>query len=411
MANFSGLFVRDDTFTHKHKSVAIAKSGIYQYHVSELPNLGLNDIPEQHRSRTMFNVLRPAEVLKDAKDLFIELPLTLEHPDVMVTAENIKSKEVNWIGWTGDSSDVVLLEDKDEITINSTLSIMDKDGVDAYDSNVREVSPGYDANFIWKDCKYRDTDVQIVMTKIKEVNHLAVVEQGRGGKDASILDKKFKENEMDEKSVLGIVERTLNKLFGKKDRVLDSIPKSVEKYTDEQKDYLLKETHRLLMHRVAGKTFDSFMPIGYTKDDMGNPGTGEATDSEEEKTEDSLTPSSTASQSKEEEPKSDIAGDSELSEEEKKKKETDDAVEADLAADAPAVQTGFPGQDTVEPNTVVSKESSSSTYPQEPVRTKDGAPISVTIGNQERIVNDSEFHMKDIDDIFSGFGSDKKGGK
>lgn len=272
--------IKDDSPLKLHKNVAIAKSGIYQYHFSELTGLFDGDftVPEQHMSRTIFNVLRPKEVLKDCKNLFIQLPLTREHPEDFVTPENIKDEKTGWIGWTGDSSQIATLETEDEITINSTLNIVDKVGMKAYDNGIKEVSPGYIAEFKWQDGKDKNgTEYQIVMTKINEVNHLALVDNGRGGKDASILDNKYldkdyikqlekltKENNMDEKGILSI----FKKMFSSKEKILDSMPKNIEKFSDEQKDYLLKETHRLLLHRISGKTFDSFMPIGFTKDDM-----------------------------------------------------------------------------------------------------------------------------------------------
>ena len=271
--------VKDDSLLKLHKNVAIAKSGIYQYHFSELRGLFDGDfsIPEHHISRTIFNVLRPKEVLKDSKNLFIQLPLTREHPEDFVTPENIKDDKTGWIGWTGDSSQIATLETEDEITINSTLNIVDKVGLHAYDSGIKEVSPGYIAEFKWQDGKDKNgTDYQIVMTRINEVNHLALVDNGRGGKEASILDNKYldkdyiknleKEFPM-EKDPQGLFNKFMS-LFNKDKKILDSMPKNIEKFTDEQKEYLLKETHRLLLHRITGKTFDSFMPIGFTKDDF-----------------------------------------------------------------------------------------------------------------------------------------------
>lgn len=265
----SNFIVKDDAPIKLHKNVAIAKSGIYQYRSTELAALfnGNTSVPSNHQYRSVFNVYRPPEVLRDAKSLFVQLPLTREHPNEFVTPENIKDEKTGWIGWTGDSSTVVLLETDGEVTVNSTLNIVDKVGIKAYDHGIKEVSPGYAADFMWKDGVDKNgTSYQIVMVKINEVNHLALVDSGRGGKDASILDSKknTKEIDMDENVVMS----ALKKLFGKKDKILDSMPKNIDKFNDEQKDYLLKETHRLLMHRVSGKSFDSFMPVGYTKDDM-----------------------------------------------------------------------------------------------------------------------------------------------
>jgi len=251
--------VIDDAPTKLHKNVSIACSGIYQYHVKELPGMGVGQVPDIHRNKRIFNVYRPAGVLKDAVSLFVRLPLTREHPEDFVDPDNFRDVV---IGWTGDSSDVELLEEAGKFTIKSTLNILDKEGISAYNSGIKEVSPGYVASFQWKDGKTDDgVEYQIEMTKIDEVNHLALVDNGRGGKDASILDSKGV-HEMDEKSILNMIKN----LF-RKERTLDSIPKNGENLTDDQIKYVNKEMVRLLHHRASGKSMDNFMPEGFSKDD------------------------------------------------------------------------------------------------------------------------------------------------
>ena len=420
-------FVTDDSPTKMHKKVAIAKSGIYQYHISELGGLfdGNIQIPEQHKSRTIFNVYRPAEVLRDAKSLFIQLPLTREHPEDFVTPENIRDEKTGWIGWTGDSSHVEILEDQGEVTINSTLNIVEKTGLRAYDHGIKEVSPGYIADFVWKDgLDKNNTQYQIVMTKINEVNHLALVDMGRGGKDASILDHK-KEFNMDDKETKNLFQKFMS-MFDKPKKILDSIPKDIEKFTDEQKDYLLKEMHRMLQHRVSGKTFDSFFPIGFTKDDMG-----------EDVAQDGGDQTSTASQESETS-KGDIAGgdggdikpkedkdkvtekeDGAADSEEEAHKKIAEGLKEDIKADekedgqaedAPATQSAIPGQDTVEPTQVHSTMSEASTQPQSTVRAKDGAPISMKVGDGGKVV-DTKDPFSIMDSIRNGFGSNSQAKK
>ena len=252
----------DDAPSKVHKRVAIATSGIYQYHRNELPNLGLDTVPDEHKSRNIFNVYRPPQVLKDAVGLFVRLPVTREHPDEFVTPENARDRSVDWIGWTGDSSDVSFLEEKNKFTINSTINLLDKEGIRAYDSGIREVSPGYAADFKWESgVDDSGTNYQIKMVRINEVNHLALVNQGRGGKDASILDHKGVKD-MNEKNLL----KQFMDLFKKQSRVLDSIPKTGP-VNDDQKEYLLREFASMLHHKTEHKTFDSFMPEGYARDE------------------------------------------------------------------------------------------------------------------------------------------------
>jgi len=406
------LLVKDDALGKKHKNVAIAKSGIYQYHRSELSGLfgdSLN-IPDEYSSRTIFNVYRPPEVLKDALKLFTGLPLTLEHPEDFVTAENIRDEKTGWIGWTGDSSEIRLLEADGEVTVNSTLNIVQEDGHSAYDHGIKEVSPGYAADFSWKRGTDKNgTEYQILMTKVNEVNHLAVTPQGRGGKDAAILDKKFeqtKETDMDEKSVLGFIQKTLKGMFSKTDKVLDSIPKSVEKFTDEQKDYLLKETHRLLQHRVSGKSFDSFYPLGYTKDDMHE--TSQAEDGiETDIASDEAMPDKEATDAGLSEKEN--SAHSEIEEGLKKDEEADkaeDSVESDMAQDAPATQTAEEGHDVIEPLTVKQDGSTLTTTPQAPARAADH-DITVRITDSKRVV-DSIDPFEIGSQIRNGFAKNKE---
>lgn len=178
------------------KNVAIARSGVYRYAADELPNLGLKlpdsesmskSSPPAHRSGSgFFNVYRPATVLARAVDKFVRLPLTLEHPPVMIDGNNFKTYSV---GFTGDKADVSTTPDGKEITIHSTLTVVDNSAVRAYYNGVVEVSPGYNAEFDWEDGTAPNGEhYDIVMKEITNVNHLAMCKHGRGGTVACILD-------------------------------------------------------------------------------------------------------------------------------------------------------------------------------------------------------------------------------
>ena len=247
-----------DDATRLHKSVVIAKSGIYKYARQELAGFSGLDakIPDQHTSKTIFNVFRPPEVLDAAQKMFIRQPATVEHPPEFITSDNYQKYAV---GWTGDSVRVEKHANGHDVMIRSSLNLLDKDALNAYDEGIREVSPGYKATFAWQDGETMDgLPYQIVMKEITEVNHLALTEAGRGGKDASITDSKG-DNRMDD------LLKGLKKLLGLKDRVLDSIPKTGPT-TDEQKEYLLKEMARFLHHRASGGVSDSFLPEGFVVD-------------------------------------------------------------------------------------------------------------------------------------------------
>ena len=168
------------------KDVIIARSGIYEYSRGELAGLGLREIPKVYDGIDVFKVYRPASVLMAAHDKFTKLPITREH----VAWINPKNYRDHVIGWTGDSSVMIPSDDKNEVVIKSSVNLLDAEGIAAYDSGIREVSPGYSGHFVWKEGTYQDREYQIVMDSVSEVNHLALTVQGRGGPDVKIADSR-----------------------------------------------------------------------------------------------------------------------------------------------------------------------------------------------------------------------------
>lgn len=169
------------------KTVSIARSGVQQYLRSEIPGLRVGPIPPQHADKKIFNVYRPAHVLAASKDLFAKRPFIYTHKGE-VTEKNFSE----WAeGWTGDSVEVDLNSDQTEAIIKSTLSIWGAEAKEAYGDGEREVSPWYYGQFSWADGVAPDgQEYQIIMDRIDEVNHVALVPEGRGGPDAAILDHK-----------------------------------------------------------------------------------------------------------------------------------------------------------------------------------------------------------------------------
>ena len=169
------------------KRVAIARSGVYQYSAEVLPGLGLSAPPEKKGSGS-FGVYRPSTVLAKAKDKFVRLPVTLEHPSEMVNGNNFRQLAQ---GFTGDTASIEYLKDINEVTINSTITLMDNEAVNAYYRGIVEVSPGYIGVFDWEDgVSPNGEKYDIIMRDVTEVNHLALTRAGRGGKAACILDSR-----------------------------------------------------------------------------------------------------------------------------------------------------------------------------------------------------------------------------
>jgi len=176
--------VMDESAERLLKNVAIGRSGVYLYTRNELSGLGITSIPEKYARDNLFHVYRPATVLAANAEKFVRQPLTNKHPPEMLTPENNR-KYIS--GWVGDS--VVIENCNDEIIIRSSVNLVDRDVIRAYDSGIREVSPGYIAKFSWKDGETaQGLRYNIVMDDIESVNHLALVPEGRGGPTVRIMD-------------------------------------------------------------------------------------------------------------------------------------------------------------------------------------------------------------------------------
>lgn len=232
------------------KNVAIARSGIYRYLRSEIPGFKLPPIPEKYSERTIFNVYRPALVLEKTKDMFTKLPLISGHKGV-VDGDNFR----DWaLGWTGDSATIEYQKESGEVVIRSTVNILDSEGKDLYDGGTKEVSPWYEAKFSWREGVQPDgTDYQIVMDSVDSVNHLAIVEKGRGGPSVAILDQggvmKFK---------TGLWYK-IKRLLGVKDDDLGGFRESITELV-KGKDSLSEEEIRAKVVRLKDMTMG--LPAG-----------------------------------------------------------------------------------------------------------------------------------------------------
>lgn len=173
------------------KDIRIAVSGIYDYELSELPSLQLplpgQGAPSWVERKDIYKVYRPASVLAAACDLFKMLPLTHHHPDTKVNGQNFRALT---IGYTGEYPRTDYLRDKNEVGIRSTVMLYDDEALNAYNNGEIQLSPGYVAEFEWKQgVSPNGEPYDIEMKKITEVNHLALLPNGRGGESAVVLDQ------------------------------------------------------------------------------------------------------------------------------------------------------------------------------------------------------------------------------
>lgn len=173
------------------KNIRIAISGIYDYAQEELGTLQLpgpgQGAPDWVENKRIYKVYRPASVLAAACEKFKMLPLTHNHPRVPVDGQNFRDLAV---GYTGEAPWVDYLDHKDEVGIRSTVMIYDDEAVDAYNRGEIQLSPGYIAQFEWRQgTDPHGNPYDIIMKEIVDVNHLALLRAGRGGEDAIVMDQ------------------------------------------------------------------------------------------------------------------------------------------------------------------------------------------------------------------------------
>ena len=149
----------------------IAKAGVFDYLLSEV----FSQV-EKGKDRIV-RVCREFENLKANKDLFAGKPIKWEH---------------YWVGKEGETQtgDGAIFGEvrADEPYLKADLIIYNKDLIAKIEAGeVVELSPAYEANIEAIEGSYNG-ESYAYLQKLKEVNHLAVVEVGRSGSDLRIYD-------------------------------------------------------------------------------------------------------------------------------------------------------------------------------------------------------------------------------
>ena len=210
----------------KKHNACIARSGIQYYLLSELPNLQLKEIPREYRDLKVFAVYRPSFVLEDAKEKFIGKPIRIEHQ--WIYSEDDK----DIIGHIG--SEVKIKHQKGEVALYSPLEIDSDEKLPSF----KELSPGYEAVNKWQPgVTPSGEEYQIVCTEITDINHLAIVETARGGKDMKILDggKKMAVHSgllyFVKKKIKGVNDGNDANSFG---AIIDKLTENIKNISDEE---------------------------------------------------------------------------------------------------------------------------------------------------------------------------------
>lgn len=196
----------------KRHNAMIARSGIQYYLDEELPGLDLKEIPREYRGQRVFSVYRPSWVLEAAKEEFKGKPIRVGHKWV----DNLADPAI--IGYI--DSDARIVHNKGEVALKATLDVNDDGDLPKF----RELSPGYLSVNKWEPGTAPNGEpYEIVCTEIKAVNHLAIVEEARGGKDMKMLDGGKK---VVHSGLIRSIKRRIKAVF-------DEAPKGFEETVDE----------------------------------------------------------------------------------------------------------------------------------------------------------------------------------
>lgn len=191
------------------KNIRIAVSGLYDYALEEIPTLRIpmpgNGAPDWVEEKRLYKVYRPAPVLGMACSKFANLPLTHHHPKTPVDGQNFRDIA---IGWTGEHPEVDYIADTNEVGIKSTCVLYDDEALQAYENGEVQLSPGYIAEFEWQQGTTPDGQpYDIIMKKITDVNHVALLPAGRGGEYAVVMDQAPKQKSVFEIATGSVFDR------------------------------------------------------------------------------------------------------------------------------------------------------------------------------------------------------------
>lgn len=154
------------------------RSGVQEYAAWEFGDMAIADGFDRD---DIIRVFRPPESVfsKDSLKTAVHIPVTVDHPDEMVSSANYADLAVGEV-----STDVM----RDGEFVAFSIMVKDKRGIDAIDGGKVELSAGYTAELVRVDHK----DYEYVMGK-PHYNHLAIVDKARAGEEARIGDNAAKQ--------------------------------------------------------------------------------------------------------------------------------------------------------------------------------------------------------------------------
>jgi len=115
----------------------------------------------------------------DSLQSFSHAPVTINHPDEAVTADNWKELS---------AGEVSTAAKQDGEWIMLPLILKDKKAIDAVEQGKRELSAGYTCNLDWTAGTTADGQAYDAQQRDIKINHLALVDRARAGSQARIGD-------------------------------------------------------------------------------------------------------------------------------------------------------------------------------------------------------------------------------
>lgn len=191
------------------KNVPIARTGSQDYLGREL---GLTD---GNADKIIAVIRSPDEVFSEAALASFEgKPVTNDHPPTLIGPDDVKTYEMghaqNIRRGVGEWADYMIAD----------LHIHDRDLIDAIQNGKREISCGYECDYV------KNADGTYSQKNIRG-NHVAVVDRGRAGKRAAILDSdKNKKADKPERKAMS-KKGLFFKIFGQ--AVKDKSPEEIER--------------------------------------------------------------------------------------------------------------------------------------------------------------------------------------
>jgi len=157
----------------------IAKSGIFPYLGSEIRGIdGLDP-------NKIYRVYRSDDELIKALESFKNIPIIDDHEMLGENATPAERKGVH--GWVGESVYF------DSPYIRGNLKVVSNALMDLIDAGKEELSPGYYSKFAEEAGEHEGQSYDFIQYDLR-ANHLALVEEGRSGRDVAVLDSQIKEN-------------------------------------------------------------------------------------------------------------------------------------------------------------------------------------------------------------------------